>query len=276
MARLLVYSDLHMEFDAFVPPDPAGLGPIDGVLLAGDTDSGGRHIIRAAEIALHFDAPVRMVRGNHEPYGTVWEEFLATEREDLARFRDAGADIAVLDGTSDIIAGTEIVGATLWTDFAATPEGQAHAMIVASHAMADYRAIRIGAARRPLTPADVLALHARDKARLWTLLARPRRGPRIVMTHHMPVVEAVHPKWAGAGAMNAAFANNMMGDIIEMDFDAWICGHSHEIRQTDIPGPRGPRPLIANPRGYPHETTIFDPTFILDTTAFPPRENTPP
>ena len=39
----------------------------------------------------------------------------------------------------------------------------------------------------------------------------------------------------------------------------WIHGHTHTAFDYDVRGTR----VVCNPRGYPHETTGFDPALVV-------------
>lgn len=269
MSRFIIWSDLHQEFDEFEIPARADLpGPIDGVLLAGDTHTGMRHLDFAEAVATAYDCPVVMIDGNHEYYGNTITNIDAEEDRRLGHLHANDVPVFHLNGNSVVIAGTRIAGATLWTDFALQPARVPEAMKCAEAFMSDYRMIGIDdGGLRPLRTSDILARHRREKRTLWQTLATPFDGPTIVMTHHMPVAHAIHPRYASAPLLNAAFANNLGEEIAQFEFEAWICGHSHTIPQTELMSVNGMRSLVANPRGYPHEITGFDPLFVLEIPA---------
>ena len=132
MARFLVWSDLHDEFwGGFDLPDLSA--PVDGVLIAGDTHTRGRHLEIPARAARKYGCPVVVIWGNHEPYGSVWAKLLAEEERQLAHHRAEGLDIRVLHGAMTEIAGVRIVGATLWTDLRLYPEFDDLARLMVCH-----------------------------------------------------------------------------------------------------------------------------------------------
>lgn len=266
MVRFVVWSDLHQEFGRFDPPSPESFpGRIDGVLLAGDTDTEMRHLDFAETVARLYDCPVVLVNGNHEYYGSELTLFEIEEQRKLADIHARGVPVHLLKGDCAVVKGVRIAGATLWTDFALDPSRVTDAMQCAETVMADYRAIKIDdGGIRPLRANDVLARHREDRTRLWDTLKTPFDGRTLVMTHHMPVSHAIHPRYASHPLLNAAFANNLGADIAQLEFDAWICGHSHTIPPVEIASRQGPRSLVSNPRGYPHEITGFDPFFTLE------------
>ena len=266
MARFLVWSDLHDEFwDGFDLPNLSAL--VDGVLIAGDTHTRGRHLDIPAQAARKYGCPVVVIWGNHEPYGSVWSELLAEEERQLAVLRAEGLDIRVLHGATTVVAGVRIIGATLWTDLQLYPEFDDLARIMVSAYMQDYRAIRT-APDTCFTIDDMLSRHAQDKAVILAALRNPHDGPTVVMTHHLPLRELIAP-WRTIGghekrAMNNGFACDLCDEIRGFDIDSWIWGHSHEGEGRTVEGDHGPIRFVTNQRGYPSEEVAFDPAFVLE------------
>jgi predicted phosphodiesterase len=64
--RLHILSDLHVEFEAFVPPSTSS----DVVILAGDIHVGNRGVDWAK--ATFPNQPVIYILGNHEYYGKAF------------------------------------------------------------------------------------------------------------------------------------------------------------------------------------------------------------
>lgn len=266
MARFLVWSDLHDEFwQGFDLPDLSA--PVDGVLIGGDTHTRGRHLDIPAAAARKYGCPVVLIWGNHEAYGSVWSELLAEEARQLAALKAEGIDIRVLHGAVTELAGVRIIGATLWTDFALYPGLEAHARSVVPRMLNDYHAIRTAPGQR-FTAADMLALHAEQKAAVFNALAQPYPGPTVVMTHHLPVRQLVHPaREIGRDqdrALSAGFASDLWAEIKADDIHSWIWGHSHEGEAWTGAGDHGPIRFLTNQRGYQGEGTSFDPTFLLE------------
>lgn len=266
MARFLVWSDLHDEFwGGFDLPDLSA--PVDGVLIAGDTHTRGRHLEIPARAARKYDCPVVVIWGNHEPYGSVLSELLAEEERQLAELRAESLDIRVLHGAATEIAGVRIIGATLWTDLRLYPEFGDLARIMVSAYMQDYRAIRF-APDTCFTVDDMLDRHAQDKAAILAALRSPHSGPTVVMTHHLPLRELIAP-WRTIGghekrAMNNGFACDLWDEIRGFDIHTWIWGHSHEGESLAVEGDHGPIRFVTNQRGYPGEEVEFDPASVLE------------
>ncbi|WP_434286238.1 metallophosphoesterase [Celeribacter sp. SCSIO 80788] len=266
MARFLVWSDLHDEFwGGFDLPDLSA--PVDGVLIAGDTHTRGRHLDIPAQAARKYGCPVVVIWGNHEPYGSVWSELCADEERQLADLRAEGLDVRVLHGATTEVAGVRIIGATLWTDLRLYPEFDDLARIMVSAYMQDYRAIRTAPDTR-FTIDDMLYRHALDKAAILAALRTPYDRPTVVMTHHLPLRELIAP-WRTIGghekrAVNNGFACDLWDEIRGFEIDTWIWGHSHEGESRTVEGDHGPIRFVTNQRGYPGEEVEFFPAFVLE------------
>jgi predicted phosphodiesterase len=267
MARFAFWSDLHLEHQSFKMPSLSDFGgPIDAVFLPGDTDTGQAlcHMRFAEKVSSVYGVPVVMVLGNHEYYGCEMKALEHAQADLLKTLRKNGHDIHVLNGDQVMIAGTRIVGATLWTDFDLDPATGLRARQIAQMQMNDFRLIKLDdGGIRPLTPADTVHLHIDQKNAVLSHLSQPHDGPTIVMTHHMPIAQGIHAQYLH-DPVNAAFASNLMREIEELDFDAWVYGHSHHNNELEIEVDGRIKRFVSNPRGYPNEVTRFNPVRILE------------
>jgi DNA repair exonuclease SbcCD nuclease subunit len=265
MARFLVWSDLHDEFwNGFDLPELSA--PVDGVLIAGDTHTMGRHLDIPARVGRKYGCPVVLIWGNHEAYGSIWSELLEDEKRQLATLRSEGLDIRALHGAATEIAGVRIIGATLWTDLKLYPPFEYLARMMVSAYMQDYRTIRTAPKTR-FSIDDMLERHANDKAAILSALSEPHSGPTVVMTHHLPVRQLISPARTIGGhekrAMINGFACDLWDEICAFDIHTWIWGHSHEGENWTGEGEKGEIRFITNQRGYPGEEVRFDPAFVL-------------
>jgi len=266
MAIFLVWSDLHDEFwNGFDLPDLSAL--VDGVLIAGDTHTMGRHLDIPARAARKYDCPVVVIWGNHEAYGSIWSDLCAHETVQLAQLHADGLDIRVLHGAATEIAGVRIIGATLWTDLKLYPPFELLARTMVSAYMQDYRAIRTAPKTR-FSIDDMLERHAQDKAAIFSTLREAHDGPNLVMTHHLPVRELITPERTIGGhekrAMSAGFASALWDEIRQFDIHTWVWGHSHEGEKWTGEGKHGPIRFVTNQRGYPRKGTPFDPAYVIE------------
>jgi predicted phosphodiesterase len=249
--KIRVLSDLHLEFQHWAPPKVDA----DVVVLAGDIHVGNRGVEWACR---HFAlSRVVYVPGNHEFYG----EHMQNLRRDLLREGgDSGVD--VLDGHDLVIGGVRFLGATLWTDFAlhGTDVGSIdRAMADADYGMNDFRLIRYGE-RGSFLPKDARAIHLAQVRWLRIKLAEEFLGPTIVVTHHLPHRDSIHPRYKGS-ELNPSFASDL-SDLMGPSVSLWIHGHTHESFDYVVNGTR----VVCNPRGYaPMELNpVFDPGLTAD------------
>ncbi|WP_282361084.1 metallophosphoesterase family protein [Pseudomonas sp. PS01300] len=240
--KVLIYSDLHLEFVGFEPPQLEA----DLVVLAGDISVLGRGVTWANET---FGCQVIYVCGNHEFYKSHIDRT-------LIKMRDAAAEhVHVLDNQSLVIGETRFLVATAWTDFTSTGDYKA-AMRDCAERMNDFKRIRIGEGYRKLRPADLIARNIASREFLAAELAKDFQGKTIVVTHHSPI-----PEVSGNGHEGhlAAAYYNLWHDLVGQA-DAWIFGHTHFAVDTEILGCR----LVSNPRGYPGERTGFASDLVIE------------
>ena len=251
LRRLRIFSDLHLEFVDWIPPPAAA----DAIVLAGDIAVGVQGIQWARR---QFpDTPVVYVPGNHEFYGARLPDALAELRSEAQRL-----GVHFLDGDECILGGARFLGTTLWTDYelyGSAPEDLERAMADAAIEMNDFRMIQ-WAGGEPLEPALVRDMHLTGVAWLAERLAEPFGGPTVVVTHHLPHRQCIHPKYEGT-RFNPCFASDL-DHLVRAPVALWVHGHTHESIDFLVNGTR----VVCNPRGYlPHEPNpSFDPVGAIE------------
>lgn len=105
--KVLIYSDLHNEFDRFIPPDVSA----DVVVLAGDIDLQARGVLWANET---FTTPVVYCVGNHERYKGHLDRTVEKMKS------VAAPHVHVMENESLILGNVRFLVATGWTDFGST------------------------------------------------------------------------------------------------------------------------------------------------------------
>lgn len=244
--KLNILSDLHLSCGPLEIPRTGA----DVIILAGD-------IARpqdAVTWAGGFDKPVLYVPGNHEFYdgslsGTVGE---------LKRLC-AGTGIHVLDCDEIIIQGVRFLGATLWTDFGLFGQGarRAQAMQQAQAFMHDFQKIHVSDLPGQLfTPDDCAALCLAQARWLEDRLAQAHAGPTVVVTHHSPSLQSVHPRFADS-LLNACFVSDLDRLADAGRAQLWIHGHTHDSFDYSVNGTR----VVCNPRGYSRQGVNENPSF---------------
>ena len=251
--KLNILSDLHLSLGALDIPE----NDADVVILAGDI----ARPKEAASWASGFAKPVFYVLGNHEFYGSS----IAGTIDELKQLC-AGTNIRVLDNDEVIIEGVRFLGTTLWTDFMlfGEEEKRTAAMQEALRFMRDFSRIRVGEAAEALfTPADSAALFNIHAGWLGSKLAEPYAGPTVVITHHAPSRNSIHPKFADS-LLNACFVSDAERLIDGSRARLWIHGHTHDSFDYLLNGTR----VVCNPRGYAkdgmNENPLFNANFLVE------------
>jgi len=244
--ELHILNDLHIEFEDFEPPATAA----DVVILAGDigVGLGGLRWVEAR----FPDKPVIYVPGNHELYHhdiTLIDELKAA----------APGNLHILNDNQVIIDGIRFLGSTLWTDFALFGEADKFfAMQTARQGMTYFSIVENNSRR--FTPEEAIRLHTASRDWLATMLAEPFDGVTVVVTHHAPSSQSVHPRYAH-DLLTPAFASNLE-NLMEGDRAVlWVHGHMHESFDYEVYGTR----VVCNPRGYAPEALNpgFRPDFLV-------------
>jgi predicted MPP superfamily phosphohydrolase len=271
--RVLYFSDVHIETrergasSPWCGTLPLGCGPdlspfagaVDLLVLAGDI--GRVHSTRnvspltyAEQAAGLLGCPVVLVPGNHEYYRGSFDEdraALLTARRPGVTVLDRG-EVLIASDTTPGATRLRVLGATLWTDYAATGDREA-AMEAAGREILDHRLIRRQGGAARFLPADALSEHLLSREWLAGRLAEPYDGPTLVVTHHVPHLTACHPHH-GLNALMPAFCSDC-DDLIEAasraGAAAWIFGHHHWSHRLDVYGVK----LLAAQPGYPGEDT---------------------
>lgn len=245
--KIHILSDLHNEFDEYIPSQTAR--SVDVVILAGDIDVG----LKGLEWAdMTFNCPVIYVPGNHEFYHHSLERTL----EEMRRF--GSNNVKLMDQDELVIGDVRFLCAIAWTDFAATGD-QAIAAIHAKQMLNDFSYISTDETRK-IQPNDLIKIS--DKARAWlrSKLEESFNGKTVVITHHAPLLKSLEHSPYPVSHLNAAFANHWPELFEDGMADMWIHGHTHIAVDYVFNATR----VISNPRGYPGESTGFNPSLVVD------------
>ena len=242
--RLLIYSDLHNEFEPFVPP-PEAVAEADVVVLAGDIHK-RVHAIEWAK-ATFPGKPVVQVAGNHEFYGSNFYSNV-----EKMRAAAAGSNVHFLEDAAVVIDGVRFLGCTLWTSMRLFGTPDPWMMQELQRLMNDYRYIRNDRENyRRIITKDVAWRHEASMEWLRSELAKPFGGKTVVVTHHAPTLRSV-PGWLYHERITLAFASDL-DDLLVAPVDLWIHGHIHVSRDYRVYEGKGTR-VVCNPRGYlPYE-----------------------
>lgn len=250
--KLLVYSDLHLEFSDFSAVQTG----YDAVILAGD--------IHLAEQGVQWakrefaDVPVIYICGNHEFYHAD-----IVNVHNQIRSEVAGTNIHFCENETVHIDDTRFVCATLWTDFRIKGNREM-AMIQAGMWMNDYRLIKFD--KTVLTPQDTARFHQESLVYLESELRSSIEPARktVVVTHHAPSKQSLRYERVD-DELSAAYASELDSLMLDAAPQLWIHGHTHESVDYQV----GETRVLSNPRGYSriangHGNPNFLPICIID------------
>lgn len=239
--KLLILSDLHLEFAPFLPVHTDH----DVVILAGDISVGPDTLTEAAH--LFAGKPIMFVPGNHEYYNTVLKDCAASMRN---KAEALGAHL--LDNNEVVLDGVRFVGSTLWTDFRLFGEDRTEfALDKANWNISDFQVIHYGSPASRFQAETSVILHRAAVEYLERRLNENFDGKTVVVTHHLPHRRSVAREFED-NILSAAFASDLsrlMGKSA-----LWIHGHTLTSFNYVENGTR----VICNPRGYLRHTGNFE------------------
>jgi len=233
--RLLLVSDLHFDINKGVVPP---LVPADVLLLAGDVSQLNQslttHLARLCDQFPH----VVYVTGNHEYYQSTF----GAVHEALAALSARCPNLHWLNNQTVTIDGQRVVGSTLW--YPRVPEAE-----IQAKRFTDF--IWIGDMYQQW---DEVATAARE------FLERTVEADDIVVTHHAPSFQSVHPQYRRSPG-NVFYVHSMGRLIYSAQPKLWVHGHMHSPVDYQMEATR----VLANPYGYlkQQETAFFNPALVL-------------
>lgn len=228
-------SDLHLEMAANAtwlrshPLEVAG----DILVLAGDTAYLDEGIPKwFLDWASDSYQQVLLIPGNHEYYhygdiakrGESWQCML---RKNVGYYNNKVVNVGDID----------FILSTMWSHI---PEVD---MFQVQRGLNDFYQILCHG--ELMTPDDFNAEHERCKQFIIKSFAESKAKHIVVVTHHVPTLQAVAPQYQGS-ALSSAFAVELGNLIADSRIDYWIYGHSHTNIDIEIGGTK----IVANQLGY--------------------------
>ena len=292
--KLLVLSDLHVEFAPF-EPDAEATEAADVIVLAGDIHKGVEGMAWARKTFPNHE--IIYVAGNHEFYGQHWD-LLVVELRVAALM----TGIHFLENSSITFGGVRFLGATLWTDFEFFGSTTRSKMMrEAEYRMNDYRSIMARpltvklqglagdvvekgetsdvyrARGQPLSPTHTVLKHRESLAWLQAQLEQENLGTHkktVVVTHHYPSKRSTAARWAN-DPLTAAFGSKLSLDLLTQA-NLWIHGHTHDSCDYRLGDSKKSVRVVCNPRGYPmgwhrgdFENPNFNPGMLVEVDVGP-------
>ena len=259
--RFWILSDLHIEQSRWNIPAPAP--DYDVLIAAGDIhtplSAGVRWLAERAD-----GRPVIYVPGNHEWYA-YQRRFTITEEAKRGQELADALGIHLLQYAEIIIDGVRFLGTSLWTDYAIYGNPVA-AMRYAQNGMNDHRVIFPREIGEPLQPEEALSWHQVSRVWLSEALRVPFDGTTVVVTHHLPHQDSIHPCYAG-DPLTPAFCSDLSALVENSGAALWVRGHTHASCDYIA----GQTRVVCNPKGYGPmsvggqvENPDFDGSFVVE------------
>lgn len=270
--KIWVLSDMHTEFGPWEPPT---IPDADVCVIPGDIAAGAVQAIDWCREHVLPHMPIVTVLGNHEFYGSNIERELKLGREYAPH-----AGVHLLENSSVIIDGVRFLGCTLWTNFDLLANGDPGAQMTALAAsragMNDFQRIKLkDFSKDRFHPEDARDTHQHSVAWLESQLATEFVGDTVVVTHHCPSPQSVHPRFRRE-LLSASYASDLEPLIERYQPALWLHGHTHDSYDYSIGATR----VLCNPRGYPPEkrakvqtpeNTAFDPGLVAEIGGYTPK-----
>ena len=292
--KIRILSDLHLEFDLeaahqtrlrdhdaprprYLAWDP-GNTPADVLVLAGDIltwDMMYGYMNKDEKSGLiytHFEGwfadrcedydLVIWVPGNHCYYDgrfvNIQKGFAewTTKINEVAQVKGYKGKLIVGDRFTVMHNDVKFICATLWTDFM---RGNPIIMNQIQNGLNDYNRINFKD-HRLITP-QILEEHQQSRAFIEQELNYD--GKIVVVSHHAPSYQSVHPNFRG-DVLNYAYFSDL--DHLVERATLWCHGHTHSSFDYRIGEDLSKGQVVCNPRGYYPEglNLEFDPNKVVD------------
>lgn len=256
--KIRFYSDLHLEFGKFRPPDPRDSDTI--LVLAGDIG-----VKLGAMAFIEREAPkyrdVIYVAGNHEFYNGNYPEVLERLRNvcHIPNFH-------FLENRAVVIDNVKFLGATLWTDM---KNDDWFVKNTIKRRMNDFQCIRNDSTKTYnkkrqcyFTPEYAYVLHKQTLDFFEKELSNDQMKT-VIVTHHSPTLDGTDHERYGLSDMTYAYYTPLEYIMERYDhLTHWVFGHTHKTLDNEYFGTR----VLSNPRGYlGHEVNPnFRPNWEID------------
>ena len=199
------------------------------------------------------------VAGNHEFYNGKFYAGVDYLRTECDKF----PNVYFLECNTKVIDDVVFVGGTLWTDMNRGDPMTQHAI---RDMMNDFRIIRNDKAGfTKLRPAHVIERHLKTKQYFEMVLKNHPDQRCVVVGHHSPSTQSIHPRYAHDHLMNGGYHSDLSEFILDHpQIKLWTHGHTHHAFDYCI----GETRVVCNPRGYQtagfSEDTGWDPNKIIE------------
>lgn len=182
---------------------------------------------------------VIIIAGNHEYYRGCWNKTLKILEHEYGKYKN----IHFLENNSKCIDGVLFVGSTLWTD---CNKNDPVTIQQLKYRMNDYSLIKNELKGYiPVTPVDTMMRFRTSFDCIFNMIKNTNKC--VIVTHHSPSFNSVHPKYRSDRSMNGGYCSNLSDFILDNpQIKYWIHGHVHDEFDYMI----GDTRILCNPRGY--------------------------
>ena len=259
---LILGGDIMVAQDLHDHPEPPNIA--DQAAIAAGTGLGRRQEkaqrFRDFFKRCSFQFPhVIYIMGNHEFYNGKFYASIDYMRDEIAKY----PNIYMLEQDTKIIDDVVFVGGTLWTNMNRRDPLTMHAI---EGMMNDFRIIRNDKrSYAAMSALDVAIRHDRTLAYIKLMLQEHKDKKCVVVGHHSPSFQSMHPMYAHDTLMNGGYHSDLSEFILDHpQIKLWTHGHTHHPFDYMI----GETRIVCNPRGYEadgySEGTGWDPEKVIE------------
>lgn len=263
--KIQIVSDLHLEFCDI---NIQNVDDTDVLILSGDIlvieklkrpVAGQPYLDFLKRVTFQFPHVI-YVAGNHEFYSSG-KFFQGVD--DLREICRQFPNLYFLERDTVTINDILFVGGTLWTD---CNKYDPLTMLHLQSMMNDYRAtINDKNGYIPIKTKDTCERHKMTLDYIMQVLDMNKDKKCVVVTHHTPSFQSMHPMYANDQIMNGGYHSELSEYILDRpQIKLWTHGHTHNSFDYMIGSTR----VVCNPRGYESnswvEETGWDPKKVVE------------
>jgi Icc-related predicted phosphoesterase len=187
------------------------------------------------ELSKHYYG-VYVIMGNHEHYYGMMDNTLET-MNDFFKLYGMSNTLAV-ENEFFMLNEKLVFAGTGWTDM-----GGPNNYWYVKNGMNDFRLIRKAGYSR-FSPEDAVRLHVEFLNRIKAV------KPDVILMHHAPTAQSIHPHYAG-DTLNGAYYSQAMENVLAKWSKPLIIVHGHTHYPVDYMFGDNVR-VVSNPKGYGH------------------------
>lgn len=174
--------------------------------------------------------------GNHDYWFSTIENVLYECKEYIEKV----PNVTLLENESISLYGINFFGSTFWSDFDADPLSSPSD----NNTWVDCRLIH-NSIYDKMTCYDFSRRHEISVYHLKEFLKTDKKGPVVVISHHLPSHESTPSRFKGVPE-NKFFSTDQTPLMLEEDIDLWVHGHTHDSFDYYV----GSTKVVCNPYGY--------------------------